>query len=404
MQPLFALRPVEIYTIAFLGCSAAYLGFAFWLTRKEVPRQWLLALLALGILTRIVLLPLSPQGSDDIYRYVWDGKVQSAGINPYRYAPDAPELLALHSAALPALVNHPAMKTIYFPVTQWAFWLGYQIAGENVWGIKLLLLVAEVGSLVLLMMLLRWRGIPGKYILLYALCPLPIFQFALDGHIDALGLPALLLALTFWLREKKGLSLLLLGVSMSVKPVALIILPLLFFREKDLTGRLRVLFLPFVPLALQFLPYVFSTNPFEGIAIFGMHWSFNGAVFEVINSILAHNQISRAVCAAILGVGAIVLALRRGPLLDSSYKAMLMLLLLSPVVHPWYVSWLAVLLPLVRRWSGILFAATVSLTALTLLEYRLTGDWLQHPWVLALEYLPVLAAAWYELRTSPEPS
>ena len=232
----------------------------------------------------------------------------------------------------------------------------------------------------------------------------PIFQFALDGHIDALGLPVLVLALTFWLRGKKVLSLLLLGVSMSVKPVALILLPLLFFREKDLTGRLRVLFLPLVPLALQFLPYMFSTNPLEGIAIFGMHWTFNGAVFEVINSVLAHNQISRTVCAALLGVGALVLALRRGPLLDSSYKAILMLLLLSPVVHPWYVSWLAVLLPLARRWSGILFAATVSLTALTLLEYRLTGNWLQHPWVLALEYLPVLAAVLYERRTSPEPS
>jgi ATP/ADP translocase len=98
------------------------------------------------------------------------------------------------------------------------------------------------------------------------------------------------------------------------------------------------------------------------------------------------------------------LAIRRNDVLNGTYAAILMLLLFSPVVHPWYVSWLAVLLPLVSRWSGILFVATVSLSTLTVLNYQLTGDWSQHPWVLVLEYAPVLVAGLYELFISPEPA
>lgn len=403
MQPLFSLRPVELYTVAFLWSSAMYLVFAFWLKKTMISRLSLRTLLTVGILLRIVLVPLTPVGSDDIYRYIWDGKVQSAGINPYQYAPDAPELAGLHTAALPSLVNHPSMRTVYFPLTQWLFWLGYQMAGEHPWGIKLLLLAAELGTLLLLVSLLRRNGMPEQYVLLYALCPLPILMFALDGHVDALGLPVFLLALLFWIRERKMTSLLLLGISMSVKPVALIILPLLFFREKGLSGRLRVLFLPFVPMALQFLPYAFSANPLESIATFGVHWAFNGALFEFIYMAVANNQIARLLCAALLAIGVGAVAIRRKDALTGTYTAILLLLLLSPVVHPWYVSWLAVLLPLVRRWSGILLAATVSLSALTVMNYQLTGNWSQHPWVLVVEYMPVFAAGLYELFNSPEP-
>jgi hypothetical protein len=399
MQYLFAFRPVELYTVSFIAASAAYLAFALYLHRKEIPHTWLYGLLALGLFLRIALLPLPPVGSDDIYRYLWEGKVQTAGINPYRYAPDAPELQFLHSPLLPSSVNHPSMKTVYFPFTQWAFWLGYQISGEETWGLKVMLLVAETVTLLLLLLLLRRRGTPEKFVLLYALCPLPILQFGLDGHIDGLGLPLLLLAVLLWSGERKSAALLLLGLSMSVKPVALVLLPMLFFLEKDLRSRVRVLVLPFVPLALQFVPYLFSADPFEGLAFFGTHWTFNGAVFEMLNSGIQDNQKTRLLCGLILAAGLMAAALRKRPLLPGAYDAVFLLLLFSPVVHPWYVAWLVVLLPLWPRWSGILYAATVSLTALTILEYQLAGNWIQQSWVLVVEYLPIVIVWLYEQRT-----
>ncbi|MCC6397834.1 MAG: glycosyltransferase family 39 protein [Bacteroidetes bacterium] len=399
MQHLFALRPVELYTVSFIAASAAYLVLAMVLHRKEISQRWLYGLLALGLLIRVVLLPLPPVGSDDMYRYLWEGKVQAAGINPYRYAPDAPELEPLHSPLLPSSVNHPSMKTVYFPFTQWVFWLGYQISGEETWGLKLMLLVAETVTLVLLFILLKRRGTPEKFVLLYALCPLPILQFGLDGHIDGLGLPLLLLALLLWLRDRKSAALLLLGLSMSIKPVALVLLPMLFFLEKDLRSRVRVLLLPFVPLAMQFVPYLISADPFEGLAFFGTHWTFNGAVFEMLDSGIQDNQKTRLLCGLLLAVCLLAAAVRRRSLLPGAYDAIFLLLLFSPVVHPWYVAWLVVLLPLWPAWSGTLYAATASLTALTVLEYQVTGNWVQPGWVLVVEYLPVVIAWLYEQRS-----
>jgi hypothetical protein len=80
------------------------------------------------------------------------------------------------------------------------------------------------------------------------------------------------------------------------------------------------------------------------------------------------------------------------------YFSVLLLMLSSPVVHPWYVTWVAVLLPMARRWSGIALAAGVSLTSFTIMNFRLTGIWEQYPIVLAVEYLPVLVLLAVELR------
>ena len=103
-------------------------------------------------------------------------------------------------------------------------------------------------------------------------------------------------------------------------------------------------------------------------------------------------------CAGLLAVVMIVLILRGGGLFDTIYFSLLFLILFSPVVHPWYVCWIAVLLPVLRRWSGIVLTASVSLTSFTVMKYRLTGVWEQYPIVLLIEYLPVLVLAAMELQ------
>ena len=77
-------------------------------------------------------------------------------------------------------------------------------------------------------------------------------------------------------------------------------------------------------------------------------------------------------------------------LIDKIYYSVLLLLLFSPVVHPWYVGWLAALLPIARRWSGLLFVSTLSLTCFTYISYQVHGVWKEEPAVWLLEYLPVI--------------
>ena len=395
---LLPLHPAVALVCAAIASSAVYLGVAYQITRTEFSRTALLCILFLSLLLRASYLTTTPIGSDDFYRYLWDGKIQSHGINPYRLAPAAEELQPFHTGSIPANVNHPEMKTVYFPFVQWFFTLAYQMTGDSILGFKILLLLAECSTMVLLWFLLLRLDLPPKLTLLYALCPLPVFQFALDAHLDGLGLPLLAAALLLFARERSAWSLLLLSLSISVKPVGLVLLPLWFLHEKGVAARARVLAFPAIVLGLQFLPYAFDANPLEGLTTFTGHWMYNGMAFSIIHSIVPHNQIARTLCALLLAVILFMVYRGKTPWPDKVYRAILALLLCSPVVHPWYVGWMALLIPVARRWSGIVLASTVSLTSITAARYILTGDWVEEPIILALEYLPVVFLVALEIR------
>ena len=402
-------NPVASFTWIALLASALFLPLAYLLLNRPITRAALMALLTAGLVVRASFLNMTPLGSDDVYRYLWDGKVQAHGVNPYRYAPSDPELHALRSDILPTRVNHPDMKTVYFPFAQWIYFVCYHLSGESVWGFKLLLLLAEAATLLTLFLLLRHFAMPPKLLLLYALCPLPVLQFAIDAHLDALGFPLLLGGLLLYARGRALPGLFLLGLSLAVKPVGLVILPVLFFQENTWTARIRVVLIPLITVAVQFLPYLAGTHPFDALLVFAGNWLFNGPVFSALHLLIANNLHTRLVCAVLLVLVLLLVVLLPGrrTWLEKIYYAILALLLLSPVVHPWYVGWLAVLLPLVPRWSGIVYAGTVSLTGFTVLQYASTGVWNEYPAALALEYLPILILLILELRgrlrTAPSP-
>jgi hypothetical protein len=390
--------PVVSFTWIAILASALFLWLAHLLLTTTISRAALFTLLTAGLIVRASFLNLTPIGSDDFYRYLWDGKVQAHGINPYRYAPSDPELRDLHSEKLSDRINHPDMKTVYLPFTQWMFFLSYRMSGEGVWGFKLLLLLAEAASLLSIFLLLRHFAMPEGLLLLYALCPLPIIQFAIDAHLDGLGFPLLLGGLLMYARGRVLPGLVLLGLSLAVKPVGLVILPALFFQETNRTARARIVMVPLLTVAVQFLPYLAGTNPFDSLLIFAQNWLFNGPVFSVLQMIIANSIHTRLVCAVLLVLVLAVLSPGKKTWLEKTYYAILALLLLSPVVHPWYVGWLAVVLPLVPRWSGMVYVSTVSLTAFTVLHYAQTGVWYEYPLVLVFEYLPVLILLALELR------
>jgi alpha-1,6-mannosyltransferase len=385
------LPPAAALALVFIGSSAAYLWMCRETLRTGLPDGMVWVTLGLGILIRLSFFSSDPVGSDDVYRYVWDGKVQAAGINPYRCAPNDSALADLHSSLLPGAVNHPDMKTVYFPFSQWLFLLAYRIAGESLWGLKAMLLAAEAATMAGILLLLSHLKLPRRLVLLYALCPLPILAFALDAHVDGFGLPLLIFGLLYHLRGRPAIGLLLLGLSMSVKPVALVVLPVLFFQARTGADRTRIALLPLAVALLPFLPYALEINPVESLSTFAWHWLFNGAFFELVRSFTQDNQHARLICGAALGVSLVLLQFTRHDLLRKAALSVSLLLLFSPVVHPWYVTWLVVLLPVVPLRSGMVYAASVSLAIITLVEYRLTGAWEQHPIILVLEYAPVVA-------------
>ena len=217
----------------FIAANAvAFLCFGFLIWRLRVAsagsdRTLVGIVLAFGILFRLTLVPHPPIASDDIYRYVWDGRVAASGVNPFSFAPDDTRLNNLHTEDLPLRINFPAMRTIYPPLAQLFFYLSNVTFGDSVAGMKFLLVVCECCTLFILMLLLRLRDLRPEAVLLYAWCPLPIMYFGLDGHIDALGIPFLLLMLYFMLKNRKLLGSIMLGFAGLAKLIPLIVAPFL---------------------------------------------------------------------------------------------------------------------------------------------------------------------------------
>ena len=398
------------YTIVYISASFLFMWLCVFILKYDMPARLVFGLLAAAIIIRIPLVPIHPVGSDDYYRYVWDGKVMSAGINPYRYTPVDPALAQLHSNIIPSRINFADMKTLYPPLAEILFYLAYKISGEGFLGMKALLFIFDLMTMFGIFLIIRKLNLNCKNILLYAICPLPLFQFFIDGHVDGFGITLVIFSIFFYLDDKKVLSYVLIGLSASIKPLSLILIPILFFQERTFRERIRVAFLPTMVCGLMYLPFMFSGSPFQALTTFAANWTFNGVVFDVLNLFIHDNQRARFICGILFFISYLPVILSRSKvppnsvensagtgLLTKIYMSMFLLFIFSPVVHPWYMSWLVILLPLIPRWSGIAYVSLISLTSFTVLNYQLTGVWKEYTFVLLFEYIPVLILFGYEL-------
>ena len=385
------------YAIVYISTSTAFIFLWRYLSMRNIPVNYFYFIIAIAIILRVVFLFIQPTGSDDYYRYLWDGKVIANGINPYQYAPSDKTLNNLHSETLPLLVNFRDIKTIYPPLSLIMFYLAYMIGGETFFGIKILLLLFELFTFLGMYLILKKKKLPLKNIFLYALTPLPIFQFFLDAHIDGIGLTLLIFSIYFYLADKKNISLIFIGLSICIKPVGLILIPILFLTEKGIKAKIKTVLIPFIICLLLYLPFIFSGNAFDALTDYTVNWTFNGFIFDIINSFLNDNQKARLICAILFVLVFIPVLFSRKEFLDKIYLSVFLLLIFSPIVHPWYITWLAVLLPIVPRWSGILYVNLACLTVFTVVNYQLYGIWKDYYAVLVLEYAPVIIFFLYEL-------
>src|SRR5262249_10157657 len=186
------------YILTSTICFSFYFTALLFVLREPAEahsKPLLLMILICVSIFRLALSGLPPFTSDDVYRYIWDGHVQAAGINPYRYAPDASELAALRDDRIHPFINHPHLPTIYPPLAQIGFLVAYLIGGGRVIGFKIAAFICEmVSGLLILRLARRINPAPAvKSVLVYLWCPLPVLEFFVAGHVDAIGIPFLLL-------------------------------------------------------------------------------------------------------------------------------------------------------------------------------------------------------------------
>lgn len=199
-------------TLAYVGFNAGaglFYAAALLLTcRQALPRRpALIVVLAAAAVMRALTAASPPLLSTDLYRYVWDGRVQAAGINPYVHLPADPALAALRDAGAGPQAIYPNINradtapTIYPPAAQ-AIFAAIGLSWPTIWGVKAAMLAFDALAVGAALLLLRAARLPPERVLIYAWNPLPVWEFAGGGHIDAAALALSALALLAAVRRR----------------------------------------------------------------------------------------------------------------------------------------------------------------------------------------------------------
>jgi alpha-1,6-mannosyltransferase len=224
------------FTIGFSGVSGwsciLYLSAVLLILTQPVDRFTFPIILGVAIACRLSVLFAEPYLSSDIYRYVWDGLVQHAHISPYRYVPGNPVLgflRAPHQEIFDNINRRDYAHTIYPPAAQALVYLVTWIS-PTVTFMKVVMVFFEGVTMYGLIALLRHLGVRREQTLLYAWCPLLIWEIAGSGHLDSAAMAFIALALLARYRKQSILTGLFLAVAILLKLYPLVLLPALYRR------------------------------------------------------------------------------------------------------------------------------------------------------------------------------
>jgi len=356
--------PVWLPTLLSVAANAVYLAAVILLPRRMNARTFLAISLLVGAAMRAAMwfTPILPNG--DVHRYMWDGAVTAAGVNPYRYSPqqvlDSPaqiehELRQLAQRGHETLlyINHPQLRTMYPPAAQMLFAVAYWLAPFELDGWRAVLLAFDVLAALLLWSLLGRAGRPIMYMTIYLWNPLLITETYHGGHLD-LTVAALVL-LTVWLLSVRRVvpAAAVLAVAAGVKLWPALLIFLVLYSARADRRRLAAAAGVFLALsALMALPFAAAAGgDNSGLAAYSQTWLANAGLYLPLRwlgwklSALLAGAIdgglwARCVVAAALVAVAVFKARRStyrpDDLCARAGTIVLVMLLLSPTLYPWY--------------------------------------------------------------------
>ena len=354
-----------------------------------------------------------PNLSDDVYRFIWDGRLIINGYNPFDHLPsfyiqNNIEIPGINQALFSKL-NSPEYFTIYPPVAQGIFAKACWNFPNNILAsamvMKFFLFLCEISSLFFIKKLLDHFQLPEKNILLYALNPLIIVELCGNLHFEAAMICFLLAAIYFFIKNKNNWSAVMMSLSIASKLLPLIFLPFLIKRlgwKKSIQNFLIVgviLTLLFLPLASS----VFINNFGESLDLYFQKFEFNASIYYLLRwagfQVVGYNLIQQLgpILALLVFFGVLAMAYyEKEPDWKNLFEKMLFAICLyfacATIVHPWYVS-LPLVLCLFTRfrfpvfWSGLVF--------LTYINYSY-DFYFENLWIVSLEYILVFGYFRYE--------
>ncbi len=407
---LLPYRPRHILWLEVVG-SVIFLAAVLLLTQVRLPARQLAALIiGAGAVFQIIAMTSPPQASDDDYRYVWDAKVQLAGIDPYRYTPVAPELDHLRDGFLfpqrttcswpipggCSRINRPTVHTIYPPVAEAAF-AAIRVASFGGNGNHLpLQLAAALGSICVAWLLFRRRlarDRPLWTVALWSWCPLTVLEFGNGAHIDWLAVLLCVLALQSQAARRPRLAGVLTGAAIATKVYPLLILPSLIRRHPRAVMGAAV-----ATIVACYIPHVVAV----GTKVLGFlpgylraeHYA-SGRRFMLLDPVLP--RVLAPTAAILLLVAAAWWVVRHAEPARPEDSAVVVVGLAMLITTPSY-GWYAGLLLALIAMSGAVEWLPVALVAG--IAYLVDGAFTPSPAVDQLMYAGALLAtlAWWSVR------
>ena len=396
--------PVKFVAAALL-CGLAYLfatgeflkaARATWSLRSQAITFW-----AVAIALRLVALPLLP--GDDLWRYQWEGKIQRAGFNPYVHAPDDPRLEAVR-AEFPDWhrINHRDFRAIYPPGAELLFATLSGISDSPLL-YKILFAAADLGTAALL---LRLLGGTSRYAheSWYAWNPLVVYSFAGAAHFDSLMiLPMMAGALfltrfdaastsrTKWLLALAAATAFGIAISVKLVPVLLLLTCVFALGFRAIT---LVLSLGIPALLSMFYGWP-KIHIWESLGRFAHVTRLNDLFWWLIEETVwpnphqknYHYNVIVIICVALVSL-LFCRNWKRGMLWAFGTA-----LILSPVLHPWYCTWILPLAAWQRAQAWFVFSITLFTYFLFWNERLFLLPWHSEPWMRGMIIVPALAAA-----------
>ena len=399
-----AEMPVRFVTAGLL-CGMAFLiaasDFPIAMSfRKQAALFW-----GVAIALRLVALPLEP--GDDFWRYQWEGKIQQAGFNPYVNAPNDPALEPLREE-FPAWhkINHRHFRTIYPPGAELVF-LGLSRISESPLLYKLLFAAADLATAAILLLLVPRESRYARAVW-YAWNPLVVYCFAGGAHFDSLMIlptvAAVLLLTRFenatharsqWLLAASAAALL--GLAISIKLIPLLLLPLCVFA---LGRRAAVLALSVaIPGALS-LVYGYPDVPiWQSLREFAHIARVNDLFWWLIEETVWPNprQKNYQYNAVIIGAVTLVSLIFWRNWKRGTVWVLGTALVLSPVLHPWYCTWILPFAAWRRAQPWQVLSVTLFAYFLFWNERLFALPWRSELWLRGIIMLPPIAATLFLL-------
>jgi len=338
------------YFLSVTALQSGLYAIAVWLAWNDgLSQKLVLWIVALAVAVRVPVLLAPPYLSTDVYRYVWDGHVEGVWFNPYRYAPEDPQLSALRDSVIYPQVASKSAPAIYPPMAEAVFFAVARVS-ESVMAMKIAMTIFDLTTVMLLARLLALEGLPTTRVLVYAWHPLPIWEFAGSGHIDAALITWTVAALWAVRRPRTGIAGVFLAAATLTKIYPAVLAPALYRRwgwkmPAFFALTIAVAYLPFFSAGSQILGFLPGYVGQEGFNAAGAGFYFLQLLRELPALAGLSTRAYQIMGLVALAALAAWLVLRRDadrpPYRMAAIAGVVFTLLVSPH-YPWYFVWLTV--------------------------------------------------------------